>query len=131
LTFSDQRPLKLGECAHDRKQECGHRGVVTGEGELFLYELDLDTAGGEAAHSGAQVVEVAGQPVHRVHHHGVTLADELQHRRQLRPVQVLARHVVGEGAVDLDAVQLPVGVLLQGADPGVADPLTVDDRPQP
>jgi len=44
-------------------------------------------------------------------------------------VQIFAGDVVGEGAVDLDAVELPVGVLLQGADPDVADALTVDAAP--
>ncbi len=78
-----------------------------------------------------RVVEVAGQTVHRVDHDGVAVADEREHRCQPWPVQVLA----GEGAVDFDAVELPVGVLLQHAGRDlqhagrdIADALTVDAR---
>jgi len=42
-------------------------------------------------------------------------------------VQVFAGDVVGERPIDGDAVELTVGVLLEGADSGVADALTVDD----
>ncbi len=34
---------------------------------------------------GAQVVQVAGEPVHQVHQHGVAVPDERQQRQQLRP----------------------------------------------
>jgi hypothetical protein len=43
-------------------------------------------------------------------------------------VEVLAGDMVGEGPVDLDALELPISILLQGADPDVADALTVDAR---
>jgi len=119
---------ELGERTHDREQQCRHRGVIAGEGELLLHELHLHAAGGERADGGTEVVQVAGQPVHRVDHHGVAVADEGEHRRQLRPVEVLAGDMVGEGPVDLDALELPISILLQGADPDVADALTVDAR---
>jgi hypothetical protein len=44
-------------------------------------------------------------------------------------VEVFAGDVVGEGAVEVDGVQLAVGVLFEGADPGVADALSGDDVP--
>lgn len=89
--------------AHHRQQQGGHGGVVAGEGELFFHELDRDAAGGEASDGGAEVVKVAGEAVHRVHQHGVAVADEREHRRQLRTVQVLALHVVGEDPVNIDS----------------------------
>jgi len=82
--------------------------------------------GGEDQDDRAQVVEVAGQPVHGVHDHGVAVTDEAEQRFQLWPFGVLARGAVGEGLVELDAVELPVEVLVQAADPGIADPLTGD-----
>src|SRR6478736_4354847 len=45
----------------------------------------------------------------------------------VRTVQVLPGQPVGEDSVELDAVQLPDDVLVQRADPDVADALTADD----
>ena len=56
----------------------------------------------------------------------IECADEGEHRLQLRAVEVLAGYVVGERAVEFDAVEFAVGVLFQGADPGVTNALPVD-----
>jgi hypothetical protein len=61
-----------------------------------------------------------------MHHDGVAIADELQQSFELGAAEIVAGDVIGERAADVDAVELPVGALLQGADPGVADSLTVD-----
>jgi len=76
LAFADERPFELGKGAHDRQQQVGHRRVLAGKGELFFDELDPYAAGGEGPDDGAQVVEVSGEPVHRVHDEGVAVADE-------------------------------------------------------
>ena len=60
---------------------------------------------------------------------GVAVADEGEHLFQLRPGGAAARSVVSERAVQRDAVELPVGVLVQAAHPRVADPLTDDASP--
>jgi hypothetical protein len=39
LAFQDQGAFKLGEGAHDRQQQGGHRGVLAGEEEVLLDEL--------------------------------------------------------------------------------------------
>ena len=90
--------------------------------ELFLDELDPHPLVGEGAHYSTQVVEVAGEPVHRVHEDDVTGAEEPQQLVELGPGDVLSRGVIGEHPVDVDAVELAVGVLVDGADPDVADP---------
>jgi hypothetical protein len=77
----------------------------------------------------AQVVEVAGEAVHGVHEDGVAVADEAEHRLELGAVQVFSGGAVGERLVELNAVELADGVLVQGADPEVADALSADEPP--
>jgi len=84
-----------------------------------------DAPSGQALHDAAQIIEVPGQPIHAVHHHRVALAHESQQRFQLRALSVLARCRVGEHASDLDVLQLAFRVLVEAADPDVADALTV------
>lgn len=57
---------------------------------------------------------------------GVAVTNEAEQRLELGPLGVFTRDAVGEGLVELDAVELPVEVLVQAADPRVADPLTGD-----
>ena len=44
----------------------------------------------------------------------------------MRALHVFAGRTVGERPVYGDAVQLPVDILVQAADPGVTDPLSGD-----
>ena len=44
-------------------------------------------------------------------------------------MEVFAGDVVGEGPGEFDAVEMAIGILVQGADPCVADALSVDDVP--
>lgn len=54
----------------------------------------------------------------------IALTDIPNHLRQLGALGVFARGLVGKGAVELDPDELPVGVLVEGADPDVPDTLT-------
>jgi hypothetical protein len=99
----------------------GGRRVVAGEGEAFLDELDPHAFVGEAAHDASQIVEVAGESVHRVDNDAVAVAYERQHLVEFRAEGVLAGGLVGEGPFDGDAVELAHGVLVDVADPDVAD----------
>ncbi len=65
----------------------------------------------------AQVIEVAGQPVHRMTKHCIAFADEALHGLQLRPLRILARGFVGKCFVK----SLANRVLIQGANTQVAD----------
>lgn len=78
--------------------------------QLFLHELHPHPTAGQLALDTAKVVEVASQTVHRVHHHGVTVTDEGQQPRQLRPRTVLTRSMIGELPIQLNAGQLPDSV---------------------
>ncbi len=78
LLLTDQRTLELGEGPHHRQHQVGHRRVLAGEYQPLLQELDAYAALGQLLYKVAQVVEVAGQTIHAVHHHGVALADEAQ-----------------------------------------------------
>ncbi|MNN80253.1 hypothetical protein D3C81_1969680 [compost metagenome] len=62
-----------------------------------------------------------------MHHQGVALADVIKQRVELGTLGVLAGGLVGEHLVHLGAFQLPIRVLVKGADPDVADPLSVHD----
>jgi hypothetical protein len=58
--FTDQGPFELGEGTHDRKHQVRQRGILPGEDQLFLDELDPHTLPRELLHQGPQVVEVPG-----------------------------------------------------------------------
>jgi hypothetical protein len=72
----------------------------------------------------------SSQAVHRVHDDRVTVADEPEHRLQLRPGDVFAGGTVGERAIQLDGVQLTVGVLVNTADAQVTNPLSAHPAPK-
>jgi len=80
---------------------------------------------GEALHQAAQVVEVARQTIHAVHHHRVSFAHEGEQPFQFGPPCVLARRLVGEQLVHRNLFQLPLRVLVEAADADVTDALTV------
>ena len=73
--------------------------------------------------------QIACQPVHAVHHHGITLADEGEQPFQFGTLRVLAGSLIGEDLTDIDSIQLPIGFwskLLTD----VADALTLQDASQ-
>ncbi len=105
LPFPDQRPLELRECSHHTEQR-RHRRVLPCEGQSLLDELDTDFPPGERTHNLAQVVEIAGEAVHGMHDDRIPLACEAEEGVELRARDILARGVVGEGAVDGNLFEL-------------------------
>ncbi len=83
------------------------------------------TALGQLLHQAAQVIKVAGQAIHVVHHHGVALADEAQQRFELGTLGVLARGLVGEHLAHLGLFQLAFRVLVEAANPDIADTVSL------
>ncbi len=65
-----------------------------------------------------------------MHHHGVAFAHEGEQSFQLGTLGVLAGCLVGEHPRYLNSIQLPFRVLVKGADPDVADALTLQDASQ-
>src|SRR3954452_16152082 len=124
LTLMDEGPLEFGEGAHYREQETGHGRVLAGEGELFFDERDPHALAGQGVNDPAQVIEVAGQPIHAVDDDGVAPARKAQQELQLRTLGVFARGFVGEGLIERDPVQLSLCLLVKGADSDVADALS-------
>src|SRR4051794_2422158 len=55
---------------------------------------------------------------------GVAPARKAQHEFQLRTLGVFARGFIGEGLIERDPVQLPLCLLVKGADPDVANTLS-------
>ncbi len=130
LPLADERPLELGERAHHRQHEVRHRRVLTGEGQALLDEFDAHAALGELLHQAAQIIEVARQAVHAMHHHGVALAHEGEQPFQLRTLGVLARRLISEQPVHRNLLELAFRVLVEAADADVADALTVRGTPE-
>ncbi|BEA04974.1 hypothetical protein VEE15_49570 (plasmid) [Escherichia coli] len=75
-------------------------------------------------HDPAQIIEIARQAIHAMHHHGVAGAGEAYQRFQLRTLDILAGCLVAKSAINLDAFQLPFRVLVEGADPDIPNALS-------
>ncbi len=63
-----------------------------------------------------------------MHDHGVALTGKLEERRELGSLGVLARRPVGKDAVERDAVELAVRMLVNAADSDVAEALATQHR---
>lgn len=83
------------------------------------------TALGQLLHQAAQIIEVSCQAIHAVHHHGVAFANETEHGLQLGTLGVLARGFVGEQLADLDLFKLAFRVLVEAANPDIADTVSL------
>ena len=125
LPLADQRPLELGERAHHRQHQIRHWRVFTGEGQVLLDEFDAHAALGQALHDATQVIEIARQPIHALHDDGIAVAHEVEQCVELRTLRVLARRLVGEEPIDGNLIELAISILVEAADPDVADALTV------
>jgi hypothetical protein len=66
---------------------------------VFLHKDDMDAPLRQTQHDSPQVIKVAGQPVHRVTKHRVTLADEALHGLQLGTPYILAGGFVSKSFV--------------------------------
>ncbi len=81
--------LELSEGPHHRQHQVGHRRVLASEHRALLQELDAHAALSQLLYQATQVIEVAGQPIHAVHHHCIAFADEAQQRFELGALGVL------------------------------------------
>src|SRR5579862_1618765 len=95
------------------------------ERKVFLHERHHDPTLVQFSHGPQKVLGISRQPVHRVDNEGVASPHVLQRRQQLGPVGVLAARLVSEGAIKLDAVKLPLGVLVERADSDVPDAVSL------
>ncbi|BDY61790.1 hypothetical protein MUTS7_00310 (plasmid) [Escherichia coli] len=57
---------------------------------MFLDEFDMHAALCQRLHDPAQIIEIARQAIHAMHHHGVAGAGEAYQRFQLRTLDILA-----------------------------------------
>ncbi len=72
----------------------------------------------------AQIVEVSGPPVHRMTDNGIPFPNVACELFELRTLQILAGDFIYEALIERYAFQLPHFLLVQRADPQVADHLT-------
>ena len=66
LPLPNHRSLELGHSPKQREKEVGHRRILTGEGEILLEELNVDTLLGEVQNNSPEVIDASGEPVHAV-----------------------------------------------------------------
>ena len=123
-SFFDQRPLELGKCPHHRAHQRCHGRVCAREGQVFLHEGHTHAAPSQLLHEAAQIVKVAGQPIHAMHHHRIALA-----HKNAQPIQLRALGSLPEAlSVKLNPLpplfQLTFRVLVEAADANIANPLT-------
>ena len=89
LAFTDQVAFKLRKGSHNAQEQMRHGGVFSREGQVFLLKADMNTALREPEDHFSQVVQIAGQPVHRVADHGIAFAHITGQAFQLGPVKIL------------------------------------------
>jgi hypothetical protein len=80
--------------------------LLAGGGELFDDEVDRDSLPGQLRDDRAEVVQVPGEAVHRVHDHGVAVAHEVHQRCELGAGYVSPRDPLDEGAIDGHTLEL-------------------------
>ena len=88
-----------------------------------MNEVDPDTAAGEVVDEAAKVRQVPGQAVHAMDKDRIALTGERQEAVELRTLGVLPGSVIGKDVVEGDLLQLPLRVLVDGADAAIADAL--------
>ena len=86
LPLTDQIAFKLRESSHHAKEQMGHGRVLSGEGEVSLFEPHVNAALRKPKDYLSQIVQVAGQPIHRVTDHCVALTHVPGKLIQFRPV---------------------------------------------
>jgi hypothetical protein len=106
-------------------------GVLPGEDQALLDELHPNPFAGQALDQCAQVIQVAGEPVHAVHRDRVTVAGEPQQLRELGPGSVPPGSLVREDPVQDQPVELASLVLIQSAYPHIPNPLACHGFLQP
>lgn len=92
-----------------------HGRVFAGEGQILLFEPYVNAAIREPEDHLSQIVQVAGQPIHRVADHRVTLTHVAGQLFQFRPMEILAGRFVHEALVEMNAFELTQFLLIEGA----------------
>ncbi len=91
---------------------------------MFVHELDTVPAPRQCLDELSQVIQIAGQPVHAVHHERVPFARQ---RPAVDPTvaggDILTGRFVDKHPVHHNLVQLAVGVLIDAAHPDISDAL--------
>ena len=113
LSHLQQRPTCQSHS--DRREQEVATCTRYGEGQLLLPELDMDTAPGQIQDDPAQVIQVAGQPVHGMADQRVPFPDEGQQELELGSMNILAGRFIGKHFVEFKALKLAKFVLINSA----------------
>ncbi len=122
MTLTNQLALKLRESPHHAQQQIRHWRLCSGEGKTFLDEADVNAATGQIKHQLSQVVQVAGEPIHRVADQRVAFPHKAQQQLQLWTLQIPPRGSIGERLIQLFAVELAQLTLVMSFRPSRSGP---------
>ena len=95
-----------------------------GEHEALLERIQCHLALGQFLNGAPEIVEVAGKRIHAVHDNRVAVAHKGAKLLQGRSLHILAGCLVGKRPVHGNIVELPFGILIEAAEPNVADAIT-------
>lgn len=99
LSFTDSGPLNFRKGLHDRQHHLRHRGVLPRKDQVFFHKLDLNAAVRQILHQPPQVIQVASETVHTVHHHGIPLPRKGAQLVPLRPLPIFPGRLVREDTI--------------------------------
>ena len=116
LTLTNQISLELCEGSHHALEQVRHWRVFSGKGQVLLFKAYMNAAFCKSKDHLPKIVQVAGQPVHRVADHRITVANVRGELYEFRPVKVFARGLVDETLVERNALKLAQLFLIERAD---------------
>jgi hypothetical protein len=124
LPFTDHGSLEFSNATHHGQHQLGHGRIVAGEREMLLHELDHDAAPVQRLDYMEQIGDISRETIHAVADKDIPVPQILQCGLQLWPVRVRAARLISVCFVEFYAVELTDGVLIDGADPDIPNPLS-------
>ncbi len=118
-------PVKqLRERSHDTQQQTRHRGILSGKGQALFFKPNVYASFRQAENDLSKIIQVAGQPIHRVANNGVAFAHIFSELLELGTVHVLPGSLIDKPLIENDAFELAKLFLIEGTHAQVADHLT-------
>jgi len=106
LTFPDEVSFKLSECPHHVQKQMRHGRIFSRKGKILLLEANIDAPLRQGNDQLSEVVQVPGEPVHRMTKDRIPLSHVAEQLFELWPVDALSGSFIDKTLVEGEAVQL-------------------------